>query len=537
MQRQAKDPADPVPRPALAWWQARVLYQIFVPSFQDSNGDGIGDLDGVIGRIDHLADLGVGAVWLTPIHPSPLADAGYDITDHAAVGMVFGDLPTFDRLVAALHARDIRLILDFVPNHTGDGHPWFRESRASRDGVRRDWYVWRDPAPDGGPPNNWLSRFGGSAWTQDPETGQFYYHAFLPSQPDLNWRNPAVREAMHDVMRFWLRRGVDGFRIDAAAVLAEDAAFRDEPPDPAFDGDTPPPERNRRTRTDCQLVTLDYLAAMRGVADEFPDRVLLGEVDTAPDKLPAFYGEPIPRLHLPLNYRLLSVPWKAAALGRAIDEFLEALPVGAWPNWVLGSHDKARIASRVGADQARVAAMLLLTLPGTPLLYAGDEIGMPNVSVPVKWMRDPFEQRVPGYGLGRDPYRVPLPWCEGPAGGFSTGEPWLPAPSPPPVPPVAAQVRDPGSLLALYRDLIALRARRPELQAGTYDRLRAEGGVLAYARRLGGDRVTVALNLTASRLEVAVAARHLLLSTLPGRADGQLKGPLVLSPHEGVILV
>ncbi|WP_018260238.1 alpha-amylase family glycosyl hydrolase [Methylobacterium sp. WSM2598] len=540
MDRPTPDPdalAPTAPRsPAsLAWWQERVLYQIFVPSFQDADGDGFGDLAGLISRLDHLSDLGIGAVWLTPIYATPFEDAGYDVTDFTQVGARFGDLPTFDRLLAGLHARDIRLILDFVPNHTSDRHPWFRESRASRASPRRDWYVWRDPGPEGSAPNNWLSRFGGSAWTHDARTDQSYYHAFLPSQPDLNWRNPEVRRAMHEVMRFWLRRGVDGFRIDAAAVLAEDAALRDDPPNPDFDGDTPPPERFRRLRTDSQVVTLDYLAELRRVVEEFPDRVLLGEVDTAPDKLPGFYGEGTRRLHLPLNYRLLSVPWKAAALAGAVDAFLDALPPGAWPNWVLGSHDKARIASRVGPAQARVAALMLLTLPGTPMLFAGDEIGMPNVPVPVDRMRDPFERLVPGYGLSRDPSRVPLPWTAGPGGGFSAVEPWLPAPCPPPVAPVAAQARDPASLLSLYRAVIALRRRRPEFRAGGYARLRAEGGVFAYARDLDGVRGIVALNLTPSRLEAEVGTGRILLSTRPGRG-GACEGRLCLEPHEGVVI-
>ncbi|HEY0419247.1 MAG TPA: alpha-amylase family glycosyl hydrolase, partial [Acetobacteraceae bacterium] len=359
----------------LTWWQKGILYQIYPLSYQDSDGDGRGDLPGLISRLDYLAWLGVDAVWLSPIYPSPMLDCGYDISDFTGVHPAFGTLDDFDRLCSGLHARSIRLILDFVPNHTSNVHPWFEESRSSHTNPRRDWYVWCNPGPDGGPPNNWLSRFGGSAWEFDERTGQYYYHAFLAEQPDLNWRNPAVRRAMADVLRFWMRRGVDGFRVDAAAVLAEDALLRDDPPNPCFGKDTPPPERFARAYTDSQPESLDYMAELRATVDEFPARVLLGEVDTSPDKLPDFYGGDPPRLHLPLNYQLLDVPWKAQTIAAAIRDYFGTLPPGAWPDWVIGSHDKPRIASRIGRAQARVAAMLLLTLHGTPILYAGDEIG------------------------------------------------------------------------------------------------------------------------------------------------------------------
>ncbi|KMO44163.1 alpha-amylase [Methylobacterium tarhaniae] len=524
-------------RPDEPWWRCAVFYQILTPSFQDSDGDGFGDLDGIRSRVDYLARLGVDAVWLTPIYPSPLLDAGYDVADFTDVDPRFGGLAAFDLLLAALHARGIRLVLDLVPNHTSDRHPWFQESRSSRHNPKRDWYVWADLAPGDLPPNNWLSRFGGSAWAREPATGQCYYHAFLPEQPDLNWRNPEVRAALHEAMRFWLRRGVDGFRVDAAGVLAEDGALRDEPPNPDFDGDTPPPERFRRTRTDSQPVTLGYLSELRRVADEFPDRVLLGEVDAALDKLPGFYGDGEPRLHLPLNYRLLDVPWKPHAVGRAVQAFLDALPEGAWPDWVLGSHDKPRVAGRLGADQARVAAVLLLTLPGTPILYAGDELGMPNVPVPPERSRDPFERRLPGYGLSRDPYRVPLRWAPGVGGGFTQGEPWLPADGVPEACCVARQEEDPESLLALYRRLTALRRLRPELQVGGYRRLLSEGGVLAYARWRDGAGLLVVLNLSASAVTPALACRgEIVLGTAPGREGERVDGRVPLAPHEGVIV-
>jgi alpha-glucosidase len=523
---------------SLPWWKREAIYQIFVPSFRDGNGDGIGDLLGVLSRIDHLDQLGVGAVWLTPIYPTPFLDAGYDIADFAGIGAQFGDLATFDRLVAALHARGIRVLLDFVPNHSASEHPWFRESRSSRTSAKRDWYVWRDPAADGGPPNNWLSRFGGSAWTLDPTTGQYYYHAFLPEQPDLNWRAPALIEAMHAAMRFWLDRGVDGFRIDAAAVLVEDEGLRDEPDNPDFDGDTPPPERYRRIYTDSQAECLVHLAGFRTVVDAYAERVLLGEVDTTPDKIAGFYGDARhPRLHLPLNYRLVDTTWKAQALTTTIDDYLRCLPPGAWPDWVLGSHDKPRVATRLGPDQARVAALLLLTLPGTPIIYAGDEIGLPDVSVPPERSRDPFEARVPGYGLSRDPFRTPMRWDETPGGDFGSDEPWLPLGPVPTGCNVAHQAADPSSLLNLYRRLLALRRHEPALQRGAYRHRLAEGGVLCFERAFGEERLIVALNLSASARTIeGVEPGRILISTRDRDSDETVSARLALAPHEALIL-
>jgi alpha-glucosidase len=408
-----------------AWWQQGIIYQIYPLSFQDTNGDGRGDLPGILSRLEYLTWLGIDAVWIGPIYCSPMADFGYDITDFTGVDPVFGSLADFDRLVTALHSRHIRVLLDFVPNHTSHHHPWFLESRSSRDHPKRDWYVWAEPAPDGGPPNNWLSRFGGSAWEWDPATGQYYYHAFLKEQPDLNWRNPHVRAAMADVLRFWLRRGVDGFRIDAAAVLAEDELLRDDPPNRAVDSRTPPPERFTRIYSDYRPEVFAWLGELRAVVEEFPDRVLLGEVDTSSDRIGRFYGDrECPILHAPLNYRLLDTLWEAQALTAMIEDYLSILPPDAWPNWVIGSHDKPRVARRLGPDQARVAALLLFTLPGTPIFYAGDELGLCGVPIPSEHSRDPFERRVPGYGLNRDPERAPMQWDASRNAGFTTGTPW-----------------------------------------------------------------------------------------------------------------
>ena len=332
----------------------------------------------------------------------------------------------FDRLVQELHARNLRLILDFVPNHTSDQHAWFRESRSSRSNPKCDWYIWEGPSEDGGPPNNWLSRFGGSAWEWNEVREQYYYHSFLLQQPDLNWRNPAVREAMREVMRFWLRREVDGFRVDASAVLIKDDLLRDNPPNAKADANTPPPQRLEPVFTDDRRETMDCLEQMREVIDEFDGRVICGEVQGKTDRIGHFYGDRKPRLHLPLNFALLDTQWDALSVQAGIDAYYKAIPEGAWPDWVIGGHDKKRVAGVVGQPQARIVAMLLLTLWGTPFLFAGDEIGMESVAVPPERVRDPFEKLVGGYGLNRDPERSPMRWDASEAGGFTTGEPWLP---------------------------------------------------------------------------------------------------------------
>jgi alpha-glucosidase len=524
---------------AREWWQRAVIYQIYPLSFQDTDGDGRGDLAGIIARLDHLAWLGVDAVWLSPIFRSPMRDFGYDISDFTEIDPCFGTLETFDRLTAALHERGIRLILDFVPNHTAIEHPWFAESRASRTSAKRDWYVWADSGPDGAPPNNWLSRFGGSAWERDPATGQVYYHAFLKEQPDLNWRNPEVRRAMFDVLRFWLKRGVDGFRVDAAAVLAEDDLLRDDPPNPDFDEKkTPSPERFRRVFTDYRPESLEYLTELRAVVDEFPDRVLLGETQSATDRVRRFYGESgQARLHLPLNFLLFETNWEALALQAAIDQYLAAIPPGGWPNWVLGSHDKPRIATHLGPAQARVGAVLAFTLPGTPVFFAGDEIGMPNVPVADDQVRDPFEKLVPGFGLNRDPERAPMRWEPGLNAGFTSGDPWLPVGPCASVINVADERNASSSMLTLYRRLIGLRHAEQAFVSGAYQPQRARNGVLAFHRTLNGHAFLIAANLQSQAQVYPISARgRLRLSSYADRAGEAVAHELRLRADEAVIV-
>jgi len=518
------------------WWERGVIYQVYPRSFQDSNGDGVGDLAGIEARLDHVARLGADAIWLSPIFPSPMADFGYDVADYCGIEPIFGDLTAFDRLLAAAHARGLKLILDFVPNHSSDRHPWFVESRASRDNPKRGWYIWRDPAPDGGPPNNWISDFGGSAWQWDAATGQYYLHAFLASQPDLNWRNPDLRAAMMAALRFWLDKGVDGFRIDVLWHIVKALDFPDNPVNPDW-----APGRNERDRV-IQLYSTDQpeahaiAAEFRALADSYGDRVLIGEIFLPNDRHARWFGPPErPEVHLPINFQLIENGWDAAVLRRVIADYEASLPAYGWPNWVMGSHDAPRIAARIGEAQARVAAMLLLTLRGTPTLYQGDEIGIGEVVIPPDRVRDPQEMRQPGIGLGRDRSRTPMPWDSSPFAGFSTAPPWLPLNADWPTRNVAAQAVDPGSMLTLYRALLALRRTQRALSIGSLTLIDAAPDVLAYERRSGADRLLVALNFSAEGRPLPLTAEtgeaHTLASTLAHRPmDG------TLAPNEGVVL-
>jgi alpha-glucosidase len=529
-----------MPSVVTSWWAAGVLYQIYPRSFQDSDGDGVGDLNGIIARLPYLRELGVDAIWLSPIFPSPMADFGYDVSDYVGIDPLFGSMDDFDALVTAAHHSGLKLILDLVPNHTSDQHPWFLESRSSRDNPKRDWYLWRDPRPDGSAPNNWLSEFGGSGWEFDDATGQYYYHAFLREQPDLNWHNPDVRAAIFESMRFWLRKGVDGFRVDVIWHLIKDAEFRDNPPNPDFRPGLPPHAALLPVYSADRLETLEVVAQMRCVMDEFIDRVLIGEIYLPVERLVAYYGKDLSGAHLPFNFALLSAPWQARSLAELIDRYERALPQGAWPNWVLGNHDRTRVASRIGAAQAGVAAMLLLTLRGTPTMYYGDEIGMRQLEIAPEQVRDPFEKNVPGIGVGRDGCRTPMQWDATDNAGFSSAEPWLP------IAEDFAQVNvvnlgaDTQSLLALYRALIDLRKRLPQLSRGDYVPLAAQGDLLLYKRADAEGSLLIALNLGAD--PVAVASEEIgldgeiLLSTMLDRSGERVGATLDLRGNEGVII-
>jgi alpha-glucosidase len=522
-------PAEP------RWWEAGVIYQVYPRSFQDSDGDGIGDLPGITARLDYLADLGVDAIWISPIFPSPMADFGYDVADYCGIDPRFGTMADFDALLAAAHARGLRVLLDLVPNHSSSAHPWFVESRASRGNPKRDWYIWRDPAPGAGPPeqrppNNWISDFGGSAWEWDAGTGQYYSHAFLAEQPDLNWRNPELRAAMLDVLRFWFDRGVDGFRIDVLWHMVKHADFPDNPANPDWQEGMGEMHRVLQLHSTDQPEVHDVAADMRAIADDAGERVLIGEIYLPNERLMHYYGRDRPGVHLPFNFALIEAPWHAETLARLIADYEAALPEGGWPNWVLGNHDRPRSATKRGQAQARVAAMLLLTLRGTPTIYYGDELGLEDVAIPPEQVQDPRELREPGLGLGRDPVRTPMPWDASANAGFTTGTPWLPLGPDWRTRNVAAQAADPASLLALHRRLLALRRAEPALAIGSIGGIEADGAVLRYERRHGDSRLLVALNLgdVAVPLPASAGAAR-LMST---RDDGQAG---TLLPHEGAV--
>ncbi len=516
---------------ARRWWESGVIYQIYPRSFQDSDGDGVGDLAGIVTRIDYIVTLGVDAIWLSPIFPSPMADFGYDVANYCDIEPVFGNLEAFDQLLAAVHARGLKLILDFVPNHSSDRHAWFEASRSSRDDPKREWYIWRDAAQGGGPPNNWISDFGGSAWTWDDVTGQYYLHAFLKEQPDLNWRNPDLRKAMMDVLRFWLDRGVDGFRIDVLWHIVKADGLPDNPLNPNWT-----PAQTERDRV-IQLYSTDQpeahaiAAEMRALADSYGDRVLIGEIFLPNEQHARWYGtDERPEVNLPFNFQLIENDWNAETLAGVIADYETSLPHFGWPNWVIGSHDAPRIAARIGEAQARVAAMLLLTLRGTPTLYQGDELGIGKVDIPLDRIRDPQHFRQPTLDIGRDRSRTPMPWDSSVNAGFSTCEPWLPLNGDWPTRNVASQGSDANSLLSLNRRLLALRRSYLALSVGSIKLVDMPPGVLAYERIYENQRLTILLNLTSNNVTCPWQGTP-LLSTLGGDPV-----PGMLYADEGLVL-
>jgi alpha-glucosidase len=472
-----------------AWWQRAVVYQIYPRSFADSTGDGVGDLPGVRAHLDHLAWLGIDAIWLSPFYRSPMADFGYDVSDFCAVDPLFGTLEDVDGLIADAHALGIRVIVDWVPNHTSDQHPWFVESRQSRDSPKRDWYVWRDPGPDGGPPNNWVAAFAPEpAWTFDPATGQYYLHCFLPEQPDLNWADDDVVRAMHEVLRFWLARGVDGFRIDVVHLLGKDPSFADDP------GELLPiPHCALNDRPETHPILRD----LRTLLDEYDGQpMMVGEVYLLDvDLMSSYYGDG-DELHLAFNFPALYTPWQADRWRAQVEHAMSRLdPIGAWPSWVLSNHDNPRHRTRYGGSEARAraAAVLLLSLRGTPFLYAGEELGLLDAEIPADRVVDPG---------GRDGCRAPLPWMPGPGHGWG-GDPWLPFPPSADRHNVADQKKDPTSILNLYRRLLAARRGSRALQVGDQHLLDCSDGVLGWRRGAGtGDERVILVNFTAEPVDL-----------------------------------
>ena len=510
---------------AVPWWQRGAIYQIYPRSFADTNGDGVGDLPGIVSRLDYLADLQISAVWLSPFYPSPMADFGYDVADYCDVDPTFGTLDDFDRLVREAHSRDIRVVVDLVPNHTSDRHPWFAESRASRTSPRRDWYVWRDGRP-GGPPNDWQSSFAavGRAWTYDEPTAQWYLHSFLPEQPDLNWDNPDVEAAIHDVMRYWCDRGVDGFRIDVVHKIAKDPLLRDPAPGEPV------------TWEDWQPAIHERLRRLRAVVDEYPDRALIGEVYLLDLERVLAYVNSGDELHLAHNFVFLHLPWEAAAFRAAIDGFEALSTDAAWPAWFLANHDHPRVASRFGDRQARAVLVMLYAMRGTPFVYQGEELGLPDAEIPPERVVDVD---------GRDPERAPIPWRApsqaGPGAGFTGGCPWLPITSRADVMNAERQASDHDSPLQLTRRLAALRAREPALQAAEQRSLEAGNDLLAWLRVANPDRMLAVVNFAAETRRFIAPSdlppqARLEISSDPGRHCGEVTlDELELRPFEAIV--
>jgi alpha-glucosidase len=482
------------------WWQHAVFYEIYPRSFADSDNNGIGDLNGITSKLAYLKDLGVDVIWITPCYPSPQVDFGYDVSDYENVDPMYGTLGDFDRLVSESRARGIRIIMDFVMNHTSDQHQWFLDSKSSRHSAHRDWYIWRDGKGPGQPPNNWLASFGGPAWKFDPTTGQYYYHFFYPEQPDLNWRNPTVKKAMFDVTRYWYKRGVAGFRLDAVDTLFEDPELHDNPLLPGTNGRGLPNMENKYN--DNLPEVHDVLKELRQVADSYR-AVLIGETWTDDiDELKKYYGEHGDELQMPMDFMFTTVNKLSPPAFRRQIALVESS--GGWPVYVLGNHDITRSYNRYGDGKhndaiAKLMAGLYLTLRGTPILYYGEEIGMENNNPKRKEdVKDPIGKVGWPMFVGRDGERTPMQWNNEPNAGFSRATPWLPVPLTFKTHNVARELEDPGSVLQFYRHLLALRHQNRALLDGAYVPLNEhDANVLAYLRQYKSETVLVVLNMSA----------------------------------------
>lgn len=543
-------------QPNTPWWQSAIVYQIYPWSFQDSNGDGIGDLPGIISRLDYLNgspdSLGVDAIWLSPIYPSPMHDFGYDVSDYCDIDPRFGTLEDFDRLVSEAHRRGIRVVMDLVLNHTSSQHPWFIESRSSRTSAKRDWYYWADGKSGRRPPNNWAARFGGSAWTHDPHTGQYYLHSFLPEQPDLNWANPAVRDAVFGVVRFWLDRGVDGFRLDAINWLGKDTSWPDNPRRLAWRSYYRQIHRYDRD----QPHTHEALRALRSSLKDREDILLVGETSSdTPGGPAAFYGNGSNELHEVFDFRLLRSNWHPETFRRLILDSDRAVPQGGWPPVVFSNHDQSRHIDRYGAGgeairRARATALLLFTLRGTPFVYYGEELGLRDGRLRRADLHDPYTIRYWPWKTGRDPARTPMPWDDSPQAGFTTGRPWLPLSQAWRQTNVAGEQRDPGSILSLYKRLIRMKKGSNALTVGTYhpiDGVPPECLFFTRESLVDGQReaLFIAVNFSAHTQKISLPAgpsnleRHgtLMLSTDPQRAEGPWTADhFLLGPDEGIVV-
>lgn len=524
------------------WFDVNALYQIYPRSFMDSDGDGIGDLRGIISKLDYLSEtLGVDALWLSPFFCSPMLDLGYDITNHCDVDPLFGTLDDFNNLLDEVHKRNMKMLIDYIPNHTSNQHPWFQNALSGRDSEKRNYYVWRDPKPDGSPPNNWMSIFGGSIWEFDEKSTQYYMHSFLKEQPDLDWTNPVVREEMKKVMKFWFNMGVDGFRVDAIWQLAKDEEMRDDPPTENYNGspDGYGSQRHIYSRFGPRLS--EYLKEIASVAQQYENRFLIYE--HTPD---GAFGEFGPQFRLfydidsktgsPLNFQPAFVPWKAEEFASFFNYYQSILKPDEMPVYCFGNHDQIRVASRFGSEQARLVAVMLLTIPGLPVVYYGDEIGMENVSVlPEERFDTRATENTQG---GRDGQRTPMQWSEQPQAGFSTVKPWLPVSETYTECNVEKASQTSGSILELYRCLLDLRRQNPALRSGAYRQIESQEGTFVYERRSGSEVYVVALNFSQDERTIFISYQASIICATHNvdRPVINDRGEITLRASEGVVV-
>jgi alpha-glucosidase len=532
------------------WYKQSVVYQIYPWSFKDTNNDGVGDLRGIIEKLDYLNDgtpqsLGIGAIWLSPIYKSPMKDYGYDISDYYDIDPRFGTMQDFDELVQECRNRNIKIIMDYVTSHTSSEHPWFTQSRSSHDNPKRDWYIWRDPKPDGSPPNNWLSVFGGSAWTLDEFTGQYYLHHFLHEQPDLNWRNPEVREEMKRILDFWMQRGVDGFRVDAISHFIEDSEFRDNPINEEYiEGKHIPYMKYVPKYSVDQPELREVVQLLCDTLNNHEEKFMISETSLRGNDFFEAYRYSSTKLHAPFNFSLIHMKWRASSYRRFIDNFERLLTKDEIPTYVLGNHDQPRIASRLDKLRARTSAMLLLTLRGLPFIYYGEELGLKNVKIPDHKMKDRFVVQslaAAGAGQTRDPSRTPMPWSSEKNAGFSYVDPWLPLARTYRKHNVEAQMKDQKSMLGLHRKLIHFRNSSQALVEGIYQSISTVSKKLyVYKRETENEKLLIMLNFSKETIHEPLpedSTYELVCSTYMDYKEGEkMTAQISIRPYEGFLL-
>lgn len=516
-----------------SWYTSAVVYQIYPRSFQDSNNDGIGDIQGIIKKLDYLQQLGVDAIWISPIYPSPMVDFGYDVVDHCNIDPIFGSMEDFEILLSECHKKNIKLLMDFIPNHTSDKHPWFLESKSSRDNIKRDWYIWRDPKENGQAPNNWLSVFGGSAWTLDRDTNQYYLHSFFPEQPDLNWRNPEVVRAMTEVLEFWLKKGVDGFRVDSVMFLMKDKYFRDEEFNLGYiKGIDDPYYAIEHDYSRNPIESLPVINLFSEVLKKHPDSFMITETSSHLDvkELIHLHKSIKNNNWAPFNFSFINMPWGKNNFKEFLDVYLQSLYENNIPNFVFGNHDKPRLATRIGRENLKCAALLLFTLPGVLFVYYGEEIGMENTEIPKDKVHDPFEKRVKG--LGRDPERTPMQWDMSINGGFSKVSPWLPVNDNYVNLNVEVERNSKSSLFNLYKNLISLRQNSEILKTGKYIPFDCQNEfVLGFIRKKDQNEWLVLINFSSQEQGVCLPKENIKLIF----STDTIKGSKNLQPYQGCI--